>query len=50
MRAIVVQVEHGDAVPCLCELYLMGPYRLAAAFESATHRVFVLASQQSFRG
>ena len=48
MRAIVVQVEHGDAVPYLCELYLMGPYRLAAAFESATHRVFVLASQPEF--
>ena len=48
MRAIVLQVEHGDAVPYLCELYLMGPYRLAAAFESATHRVFVLASQPEF--
>ena len=48
MRAIVVQVEHADAVPYLCELYLMGPYRLTAAFQSTTHRVFMLASQPEF--
>ena len=32
MRAVVVQVEHGDGVSYLCELYLMGPYRVTAAY------------------
>lgn len=48
MRAVVVQVEHGDGVSYLCELYLMGPYRLTAAFESETHRIFLLTSKPDF--
>ena len=48
IRALVVQVEHGDALPYLRELYLMGPYRFSAAFENQTHRIFVLQSQPEF--
>ena len=45
LRALVVQVEHGDAFSYLQELYLMGPYRFTAAFQNATHRIFILQSQ-----
>lgn len=48
MRAIVIQVERGDALAYLCELHLMGPYRFTAAFISSTHRVFVLTSRPEF--
>ena len=48
MRGVVVQVEHGDALPYLCELYLMGPYRFTVGFTSATHKVYVLTSQPEF--
>ena len=48
MRAILVQVEHGEAVSYLSELYLMGPYRLTASFQSSTHRVFLLTSRPEF--
>ena len=34
LRALVVQVEHGDALSYLREIYLMGPYRFAAAFQN----------------
>ena len=45
IRALVVQVEHGDALPYLRELHLMGPYRFHKAFQSPTHRIFILMSQ-----
>ena len=48
MLGVVIQVEHGDAAPYLRELYLMGPYRITAAFKSATHRVYVLTSQPNY--
>lgn len=48
MRGVVIQVSHGDAIPYLCELYLMGPYRFTTAFESSTHRIYVLTSQPEF--
>jgi len=48
MCAVVVQVEHGDAIAALKELYLMGPYRLAASFQSKTHRIYVLASRPEY--
>jgi len=48
MRAVVIQVEHGDALAYLGELYLMGPYRFSAGFTNATHRIYVLTSQQDF--
>lgn len=48
LRALVVQVAHGDAFSYLRELYLMGPYRFAAAYQSETHRIFVLQSHPDY--
>tara|TARA_R110002095_G_C4251835_1_gene240251 strand:+ start:20334 stop:21581 length:1248 start_codon:yes stop_codon:yes gene_type:complete len=48
MRGIVIQVEQGDALPYLHELYLMGPYRFTAAFKNTTHNVYVLTSQPEY--
>ncbi|MCA9015205.1 MAG: hypothetical protein KDA77_07715 [Planctomycetaceae bacterium] len=48
MRGIVIQVEQGDALPYLHELYLMGPYRYTASFWNTTHKVYVLTSEPEF--
>ena len=48
MQAVVVQVEHGEGVAYLAELYLMGPYRFTAGYQSSTHRVYVLTSQPEY--
>lgn len=48
MAAVVVQVEHGDAVSYLAELAVMGPYRLIDSRLTETHRVFLLQSQPAF--
>ena len=45
MAAVVVQVEHGDAINYLAELAVMGPYRYQAARLTDTHKVYVLQSQ-----
>ena len=46
--ALVVQVEHGDAVDYMAELAAMGPYRFQAARLTGTHKVYVLQSQPEF--
>lgn len=48
MAAVLIQVEHGDAVAYLAELALLGPYRLVDARLIETHRVFMLRSQPEF--
>ena len=48
MAAVVVQVEHGDAINYLAELAVMGPYRYQAARLTDTHKVYVLQSQPEF--
>ena len=48
MAAVVVQVEHGDAINYLAELAVMGPYRFQAARLTDTHKVYVLQSQPEF--
>lgn len=48
MRGVVIQVETGDALPYLEELYLMSPYRFAAAYRSDTHNIYVLISEARF--
>jgi hypothetical protein len=48
MAAVVVQVEHGDAVPYMAELAVMGPYRLVDARLADTHRVYLLQSASDF--
>ncbi|MCP4328265.1 MAG: hypothetical protein GY791_07500 [Alphaproteobacteria bacterium] len=42
MRGIVIQVEHGDALPYLEELYTMSPYRFEAARLNETHKIYFL--------
>lgn len=48
MVAVVIQVDHGDAVNYLAELAVMGPYRLTDARLTETHRVFLLRSQPDY--
>jgi hypothetical protein len=46
--AVVVQVEHGDAVLYMAELAAMGPYRLQTSRLTDTHKLHVLQSQPEF--
>jgi len=46
MRGFVVQVEHGDALAYLQELYRMTPYRLDCVRRNDTHRIFFLTSKR----
>jgi hypothetical protein len=48
MCAVVVQVETGDAMAYLEELYLMTPYRFTHAFLNATHKIYFLQSKPEF--
>jgi len=48
MAAVVIQVEHGDAVNYLAELAVMGPYRLCDSRIMETHKVFVLRARPEF--
>lgn len=48
MAAVVVQVEHGDAVAYLAELALLGPYRLVEVRLTDDHKVYLLRSQPDF--
>lgn len=48
MAGVLVQVEHGDAVPYLAELALLGPYRLIDTRLTDTHKVFLLRSAPEF--
>jgi len=45
MRGIVVQVEHGEAVSYLEELYIMSPYRFDCARLNDSHKVYFLSSR-----
>ncbi|GGI92059.1 hypothetical protein [Legionella impletisoli] len=44
MAAVVVQVQTGDALDYLKELYLMTPYRYAASYISDTHKIYCLTN------
>ena len=48
LRGIAVQVETGDALPYMEELYLMTPYRFTAAYITDTHKIYVLTSEPEF--
>ena len=48
MAAVVVQVEHGEAVDYMAELAVMGPYRFQSARLTETHKVYLLASRPEF--
>ncbi|HJO95357.1 MAG TPA: hypothetical protein QF753_18305 [Victivallales bacterium] len=42
MRAIVIQIESGDALGYLNELYIMTPYRFSVAYRNKTHNIYIL--------
>ncbi len=46
--ALIVQVETGDALSYLEELYLMTPYRLLCSYLNETHKIFFLESKPEF--
>jgi hypothetical protein len=48
MAGVVIQVEHGDALPYLAELAVMGPYRLIDTRLTETHKLFLLQSDPAF--
>ena len=48
IRGLVVQVDPGDALPYMSELYTMTPYRFTAAYTNATHNIYILTSQPNF--
>ncbi|MEB3323166.1 MAG: hypothetical protein VKI81_10130 [Synechococcaceae cyanobacterium] len=44
MAAVVIQVDHGNALPYLAELALLTPFRLRECWLSETHRIHLLAA------
>lgn len=46
MRALVMQVQSGDGISCLEELYLMTPFRLTAAYINNTHKIYFLTNEK----
>ena len=48
MAAVIVQVESGDALSYISELYLMTPYRHQASFENSTHTIHVLQTKPDY--
>ena len=46
--ALVVQVENGDALAYIEELYLMTPYRLLCSYLNQTHKIYFLESKPEF--
>ncbi|MBI4231772.1 hypothetical protein HY605_00955, partial [Candidatus Peregrinibacteria bacterium] len=45
MQAVMIQVQHNEALKYLMELYLMTPYRLQAAYKNDSHNVYVLRNK-----
>ncbi|MEM7172695.1 MAG: hypothetical protein AAF530_21200 [Pseudomonadota bacterium] len=46
--ALVIQIDHGDGIDYLEELYLMTPMRLKVSFLTDTHKVYILAGDPRF--
>lgn len=42
IRALVIQVDSGDGIDYLKELYLMSPYRFACGYMNNTHNIYIL--------
>ena len=45
--AVVVQVQTGDAINFLKELYIMSPYRYSASYISHTHKIYCLVNHKN---
>jgi len=48
LSAVVIQVEYGEAIKYLIEIYLMTPYRFSEGYISQTHKVFVLRNRDGY--
>lgn len=48
MRAVLVQVNTGNALPYLAELYLMTPYRFYTGFVNKTHKLYILRTKPEY--
>lgn len=48
MRAVVVQVAHGESLKYLMELYLMTPYRFYKGYICDTHKVYILQNKSDY--
>lgn len=48
MRAVLVQVQHKEAISYLQELYLMSPYRFKSAYENASHKIYILSIKPNY--
>ena len=46
IAAVIIQVQTGDAIGYLKELYLMTPYRYAASFITKTHKIYCLVNKK----
>lgn len=44
-KAIVIQVQNGDLINYLAELYLMTPYRFKTGYLSSTHKLAILGNK-----
>lgn len=43
---LVIQVDHGNGIAYLAELFVMTSYRLAATYRNDTHRIFALHADE----
>ena len=48
--ALVVQVETGDAISYMEELYQMTPYRFRDAYLNETHKIYIMESRSEWPG
>jgi len=46
MAAVVIQVDHGDALAYMAELALMGPYRFRECWLNESHRIYLRLREQ----
>jgi hypothetical protein len=47
MAAVVIQVDHGNAIAYMAELALLGPYRYRECWLMETHRIYLLAAAEA---
>ncbi len=48
MRGVVIQVETGNVISYMSELYLMTPYRFQVAYKTKSHNVYVLTTRPTY--
>ena len=48
MAAVLIQVEHGDAIAYMAELALMGPYRFRECWLNESHRIYLLQADPAY--